>query len=205
MAEGRPSLRALLGLGVSLGTCVGAAEVALRASPRLGMDTQGVLLWLTLSVALYVAYLLLAALVAWGIGRRSRGLIVAAAAVVQAALYYRFDLFLNEFFTDPVVWGGLSAIGLGCLLLGVLLDPLLQKADRLLRRGALGVAALAVGHAGALDHPEAAAARRTTPRGSPGGGRASCWSPWTPPGPISSHRMGPATTRPPSPASPERV
>lgn len=144
---GRPSLRELLITGVAMGVGVGAAEVALRASPRLGMSSGDVLAWLLVSAVLFAGWLAAAAAVAWGIGRSSRGLVLSAAVVVQAALYYRFELFLNEFLYDPKVWGGLLGITVGSLLLGLAADKLLGRVERPLRLGMLGLAVVSAGAA----------------------------------------------------------
>ena len=136
----RVALRDLLTLGLCMGVGTGAAEVALRAAPRLGMSTGDVLAWLATSVVLFAAWLAASAVVAWGVGRFSRGLILSAAVVVQAALYYRFELFLNEFLYDPKVWGGLLAITVGSLLLGLATDGLLARTQKAVQRAFLAVA-----------------------------------------------------------------
>ena len=110
----------LIKLALALGVGSGALEVALRAQPRLGMSWSGLLSWAGLNIALSVLYLLVAAVVAHKINRRSHGLLVSALIVVHAALFYRFEIVLNEFIYDPKVWGGLLGIGLASLLFGLL-------------------------------------------------------------------------------------
>ncbi|MFT4979003.1 MAG: hypothetical protein ACI8S6_004913, partial [Myxococcota bacterium] len=141
-ALSRPSLKTLLVTATTMGIGIGAAEVALRAQPRLGMGTGDVIAWLLVSAVLFAAWLAAAALVAWGIGCKSRGLILSAAIVVQAALYYRFELVLNNFVYEPIVWGGLLAIAVGSLLIGLLADGLLTRTEQNLRRGLLALAAV---------------------------------------------------------------
>ena len=132
-------LRETLTVAVALGVASGCVEVALRAEPRLGLSSAELLIWLALAVLCGLAIALPAAAVASAIGRRQAGLVVAALAAVHGALWYRFEVVLNEFVRDPRVWGGLLAIGAGSLVIGLALDGLARKAVK----PAWAVAALA--------------------------------------------------------------
>ncbi len=154
----RPPLRDLLILACALGVGCGAAEVAIRAEPRLGMSTGEVLTWSAVSIGLGVIYLLIAAVVAWVIGWRARGWLLAAAVVVHAALYYRFELFLNEFLYDPRVWGGLLGIALVSLAVGLLCDGLLRTLSRPILLGSLAAGLLGVAIAGVRAVPPSGSA-----------------------------------------------
>ena len=131
----RPPLRPLLTLAVLLGAATGAAEVALRASPLQGLGVAAIAGWLGVSVGLGGAFGLGAGLASWAIGRRTRGLVVAAFVGMHAAINYRFELVLNEFVRDPRVWGGIGGILLLALLLGLAVDPVLRQLHAGARRG----------------------------------------------------------------------
>ncbi len=135
----------ILVFALALGFGAGALEVGLRAAPRLGLGPQAVAAWLAWGVGLSLAWTAAAALAARLVGKRVHGLVLAAVIVVPAALWWRFDRHLNEFFGDPVVWGGLLGIALGSLAVGLALDRFLARRVRALTR-----LALAVGVAGAI-------------------------------------------------------
>lgn len=158
----RPPFRDLLLTATCMGVGVGMAEVCLRAHPRLGMGMGDVLAWLMVSAALFVLWMFASAGVAWAVGRRSHGLLLSAVLVVQAALYYRFEWVLNDFLHQPHVWGGLLGIAVGSLLMGLLLNDVLVKQERNVRRAMLGLAALSAVGALVMSRP-------TT--GQPGGDR----------------------------------
>ncbi|MDG1481066.1 MAG: sulfatase [Myxococcota bacterium] len=155
----RPPLRDLFILACVLGVGSGAAEVAIRAEPRLGMSTGEVLTWSAVSVGLGVIYLLIAAAVAWAIGWRARGWLLSAAIVVHAALYYRFELFLNEFLYDPKVWGGLLIISVVSLVIGLLCDAGLKRLTRPIRVGSAAIGLLSIAVAGIRAVPPSGAAQ----------------------------------------------
>ncbi len=135
----RRPLRPLAGFGVLVGAAAGAAEVALRADPRQGLAPVEVAAWLGAATGLGAAFGLGLALVAWAVGRRSHGLVVAGLVGLHAAVNYRFEVVLNEFVRDPRVWGGIAAILLGSLLLGLGADRWVVRAQRGLRPLLLGV------------------------------------------------------------------
>lgn len=108
-----------LGLwALALGISTGCLEVGLRSEARLGLAVDAQFKWLAVSAALATLYLVVCAGIAWAVGRRSHGLVFAALLFVHSALIYRFDFVVNHFMRDPVVWGGVLAIGLVCLGIG---------------------------------------------------------------------------------------
>ena len=127
MSQTRPPLGQFLLLAAGLGVASGFFEVGLRADARLGMGLSEQLSWLGISALLSTGYLGLAGLVAWGIGRRSHGLLIGALIFLHAAIIYRFDFVVNHFLRDPVVWGGGLVIGLACLGLGLLVDRIVRE------------------------------------------------------------------------------
>lgn len=113
-------------IAVVLGVSSGLVEVALKAEPRLGLGAAETVTWLALAVGCGLAVSLPAALVARFLPR-SPGWVAAALLALHGALYYRFEVVLNLFVRDPRVWGGLIAIAVGSLALGLLLAPLLPR------------------------------------------------------------------------------
>ena len=133
-----------------LGLAAGGLEVGLRAAPRLGMSSTELLSWLAIAALLSVLYTLAAALALLLLRRLlpwvpALGLSAGALLWVHAALFYRFELFVNAFARDPVVWGGLSGVSLAALLAGWLLDKPMRAAG-----GWLDIACLAPALLGAL-------------------------------------------------------
>ncbi len=110
---------ALLKLALILGAGAGALEVGLRAAPRHGMSPADVAVWLACGIGLSVAYTVIVALIASVLRWNPRGLVMAGLIWVHAALWFRFELFLNEFLTDPRVIGGLLGITFASLILGL--------------------------------------------------------------------------------------
>jgi len=132
----------LVRIAVLLGVVSGTLEVALRAEPRLGLGVGETAVWLGLAVGSGLAVTLPAAVIARWLPR-SGGWVLAAVLALHAALYYRFEVVLNQFVRDPRVWGGLLAIAFGCLVLGLALAPWLRSLVRPLV--AVGLLAVPVG------------------------------------------------------------
>jgi len=101
------------------------------------MNLAEVGIWLSVSAGLSALYLVIVAVVAWGIGRWVHCLLMAGLVALHVALGYSFEIFLNEFFTDPRVVGGLLLIGVLSLVLGIALDGLLERFRTGIARGAL--------------------------------------------------------------------
>ena len=122
-----PAPARLLRTALALGLCAGSLEIALRAAPRLGMDTAERMAWLAVAVALSSA-VTVGASVGLLVLRRflsrtpALGLVLATLAFLHGALFWRLELHVNAFTRDPVVWGGVLGIGAISLLLGWLLD-----------------------------------------------------------------------------------
>jgi len=137
----------------ALGLAIGAAEVALRASPLQGLAAPDVGLWLVVSIVLAVGVALAAGVVAWAVNFRVAGLWVGALLGLWATVNYRFEVVLNEFVRDPRVWGGMSLIFFAGLGLGLLVHPLLVRVERPLRWAAVAVALVSGGVAFARAQP----------------------------------------------------
>ncbi len=121
--------------GLCLGLMTGALEAACRAGPLAGLLLSAHLRWLAVALLLNGACGLLIG-AASGLARgllpgpmrgREIGLLFGIILAIQAGINYRFELFLNEFIKDPVVWGGLLGIGAGSLILGLILDQVLRR------------------------------------------------------------------------------
>ena len=112
-----------------LGSVSGCLEMGLRAESRLGLGTLELLQWLLLAVLMGCLVTFPAGLVASWMPQRRHGLVLSALLAVHAGLAYRFEVVLNLFVKDPMVWGGLLGIALGSLALGLLLDPWLRKVE----------------------------------------------------------------------------
>ncbi|NOY25842.1 MAG: sulfatase [Oligoflexia bacterium] len=123
----RPSLSSLIVLAVTLGVGSGALEVGLRASPQHGMGPGAIAALLVVSIGLATAYLVVAALIGWATRQRPYGMLIGALVLVHGALWYRFDLVLNRFATDPRVWGGMLGILLVAAGLAVVLDAVVER------------------------------------------------------------------------------
>jgi len=139
-----PPLRPLAAFGATLGAAVGAAEVALRASPLQGLGPAQVAAWLGASVGMGVVFGLglasaaaaLSRVGAGGVfgralgplGARPYGLVAAGFLGLHAAVNYRFELVLNNFVRDPKVWGGIGVILVVALVAGLALDGALRRA-----------------------------------------------------------------------------
>ncbi|MCK6523462.1 sulfatase-like hydrolase/transferase [Myxococcota bacterium] len=126
-----PSRAALL-----YGVSAGLFEVALRASPRLGLGLGEMFVWLFLGAAAgagvtaglsLTARLLRASPL---LGARPVGFAVGGLLALHAGLSYRFERVLNLPVKDPEVWGGLLLIGALCLAVGLLFDRLWRALTR---------------------------------------------------------------------------
>ena len=62
--------------------------MGLRSEARLGLALNAQVKWLVVSAGLATAYLLISAVIAWLVGRRSHGLVLAALLFVHSALMY---------------------------------------------------------------------------------------------------------------------
>lgn len=125
-----PSSAAILGLSAAVGLGSGLLEVGLRSDPRLGYSPQEVGLWLFFGAASSLLFAVAVAAILVAVGRRPLGLLLGGVALLHAALVWRFDLYLNERLTEPVVLGGLAGVALLCLGGGALIDPALQRLAR---------------------------------------------------------------------------
>lgn len=140
----RPPPRPLFALAGLFGAATGAAEVAVRATPLQGLSAGAIATWLGAAIGLGAGFGLVAAGVAWGIGRRTRGLVLAAFLGMHAAINYRFEWVLNEFVRDPRVWGGIGAILLVSLVFGLLVDRVLRQLGAGTRRGLVALLLVSV-------------------------------------------------------------
>ena len=108
-----------------LGAVGGSIEFLLRADARFGFGFFDAMTWLTL--ACFAGIVVAAPFGALGhllrsvphIGPRRDGLPLGALLALHGALYYRFELVLNESLRDPQVLAGLGALGLAGLLVGL--------------------------------------------------------------------------------------
>lgn len=141
----RPPLRSTLVSAGCLGLAFGLVEVALRASPAQGLGVPDVLEWLGFSAVIALGASLLIGLGAWAIGFRVRGLVEGTMIGLWATVNYRFEYVLNEFLRDPKVWGGMSAIFLAGVGMGLLAHPMIVRMERQLRVAALVLAVGAIG------------------------------------------------------------
>lgn len=91
-------------------------------------------------MALSTLFCLALAGVAAVVKRRPHGLILGVLIALHAAINYRFEVVLNEFLYDPRVWGGVLGFGGLSLGVGLLLDPVLRRAEGLLLRALPGLA-----------------------------------------------------------------
>jgi len=158
----RPSLPSLLLLATTLGIGSGALEVGLRTSSRQGLGPGEVGALVLIDIALTTAMLWLVAVVGWATRRRPHGLLLGALVLVHGALWYRFDLVLNRFATDPRVWGGLLVVLLISVGVAAALDAVVERS-----RVPLALLGLTVGAVGT----SMAVARSSLPRAEPRGGR----------------------------------
>ncbi|MBN1337359.1 MAG: sulfatase [Deltaproteobacteria bacterium] len=181
----------LVRLACLLGLALGAAEVGLRADPRLGLSTQAALTWLGLACGISVAVLLASALGLYLLVRLAgprvpaAGWLALAGVTLHGALAWRFDLHSFARISEPHVWGGLLGIALGGLAAGALLDRPLRAAGRGLDAAVLLVFVVGTGAALLRSLPEDRA-RRVDP-GHPNlvlitldTVRADALSPWNP-------------------------
>lgn len=158
----KTSFGSLALLALALGVGSGALEVGLRVSSQLGMGPGEVAALLGANIGLSTAYLLLAAVFAHFVGRKSHGILVGALVLVHGALWYRFDIVVNLFASDPKVWGGLLGFVALAALVAFVFDGLLERA-----RGLVVTLALLVGVIGT----GLAIFRAPAPEGLPGGTR----------------------------------
>ena len=140
----RPPLRVLLGLAVAFGVATGLFEVGLRSESRLGLAFTEQLQWLGISALISSGFLVVAALVAWAIGRRCFGLLFSALLFVHCALIYRIDFMVNRGMRELVVWGGWLLIGAACLTFGLLVDRFILKNLRSILVVLLGISVVGV-------------------------------------------------------------
>ena len=126
----------IVGFGALFGLASGAAEVALRTRPIQGLGAGDVGIWLAVSILLATGFGAVAGLVAAGIAKaaprigRPHGWVVAAFLALHAGINYRFEVVLNAFVRDPRVWGGLGAIAVVSLAVGLLSDRFVRRAPR---------------------------------------------------------------------------
>ena len=131
-------MRDRLRQALALGAAAGALEFFVRTEGRLGFSFFEQATWLTLAVICGIAVTLPAALVARAlkplphVGERPLGFTLGAVVGLHAALFYRFELVLNESLRSPQVWGGMLALGFAGLLVGLGADRLLRKIERYL-------------------------------------------------------------------------
>ncbi len=136
----RPEFSSLAFLALALAVGSGALEVGLRVSPRLGMLGGDVGALLAVSIGLSVVYLMAAAAFAWKLQRKSYGVLLGALILVHGALWYRFDVVLNLYASDPRVWGGMLGVVAVAGLVAFLSDGLVRRF-----RGVVTLLSLAVG------------------------------------------------------------
>ncbi len=151
---------------LALGSAWGAAEVAVRVEPRMGLDAAAVASWLAISVGLAVAIAALGAALSALVARAARAgdrveaaLLAGGVLTIVLAFNYRFEVVLNELVRDPRVWGGMSALAVVGLALGALVAPVLGRPRVLGGLALVGVALAAV-----------AFVRAAAPRPTPGQG-----------------------------------
>ncbi|MCP4806624.1 MAG: sulfatase [Proteobacteria bacterium] len=108
-----------------LGAAGGSIEFLLRAEARLGFGFFDQLTFLTLACVAGIVVAAPFGVLGWllrkvpHVGARREGLAVGALLALHLALYYRFELVLNESLRDPQVFGALAALGLAGVLLGL--------------------------------------------------------------------------------------
>lgn len=146
-----------------VGATSGAVEVALRASPRLGLSTVEVAQWLLAATALGAVASLAVALLAWRLRRWPWGSIPAALLLVHAGMAWRFEVVVNEHLYEPRVWAPLLGLAGVATVLGVALDRVLERRQSWLRRAALLVLVLGCGIGLARGRAPAGAATATGP------------------------------------------
>lgn len=102
-------------------------EVALRASPKMGLDASQVAVWLGFSVLLALIWTVGSALLT-----RRHGLVAGAYIGVLAAINYRFEFVLNNFVRDWRVWAVMPVLFLAGLGLGMALERVWKRLPRVL-------------------------------------------------------------------------
>lgn len=131
-------MRAAVTRSVVLGAVGGSIEFLLRTDPHLGFGFFDQLTWLTLACAAGIVVAAPFGLLGWflrgvpHIGPRRDGLPVGALLALHGALHYRFELVLNESLREPMVFGGLVALGIAGLLLGLGTARLVSRFTRFL-------------------------------------------------------------------------
>ena len=143
-----------------LGLTAGGLEIALRAAPRLGMDLGERLAWLAVAALLSAALTTGAALILLLLRRflpwvPALGLSAASLALVHGALYWRFDLHVNAFVRDPVLWGGLLCIAVTSLVLGWMAERPLRALGGRFELACLVLAVVAAAVGVTRGHPPA--------------------------------------------------
>jgi arylsulfatase A-like enzyme len=104
-----------------VGVAAGAVEVSCRSGTTAGLSARETAVWLGISGLLCAIYATVVALGAAAVPvTRSRvlGVVTAALVFLEAALWYRFDIVLNDLLYAPRVWGGLLAIAAASSLFG---------------------------------------------------------------------------------------
>ena len=157
----RPSLASLMILALALGFGSGALEVGLRASSQRGMGPGDVAAWVAVSVGLTTGLLAVVALIGRLVRRKPYGMLVGSLFFVHAALWYRFDIVLNNFGSDPKVWGGLLLILALSILVGLALDSLVERGRMAISLLGLAAGALGLSLAVARSAPEEGQPRGT--------------------------------------------
>lgn len=102
-------------------------EVALRASPKMGLDAGQVAVWLVLAVVLSLIWTVGSALLV-----RRHGLVAGVYIGVLAAINYRFEFVLNNFVRDWRVWAVMPVLFLAGVGLGMALERVWRRLPRVL-------------------------------------------------------------------------
>ena len=121
-----------------LGAVGGCVEFLVRCEPGLGFGFFEQLTWLTLACGAGLAVALPFGVLGWAVrklpvvGPRADGLPLGALLGLHLALYYRFELVLNESLRDPGVAGVLVAMFVGGLLVGLSFARLVRRVGEFL-------------------------------------------------------------------------
>jgi arylsulfatase A-like enzyme len=118
-------MSALLRFAALVAVFGATSEVALRASPRMGLDAGQVAVWLAFAVVCSLACTLPTALLT-----RRRGLVVGVYVGLLAAVNYRFEFVLNNFVRDWRVWAVMPALFAAGVVVGWALERLWARVPR---------------------------------------------------------------------------